>query len=321
MLGKALKVSMPLAALVIVAFGCSDDEVTVGPAPSGLIATAVNSAPIVDGAMDAVWSSAPEHKVVAGADINYQNGYGPLTVSMRAATFNNMLYIYAEWTDPSASEDIRKKMWSNNGSTWVKGPGDEDRFFIMFDAGDNGTEGSDCATMCHQPGPDLMATTGGGHVDVWHWKSARTNPGGCADDKWWDGTGRGSDAKNGSMYADNIENVGGVDRPMFMHSTGTAYTGDFLFEADKVAFDPNLDWTGKKIPFYVIDPSATGSRWDVKATGVYSAGKWTLELARAFNTGNVDDVVLGVGVIEITVAITDNSGGTHSGSAPFDLRF
>lgn len=321
MLTKALIVSIPLAALVIGAFGCSDDDTTLAPTPTGLIATAVTTAPIVDGSMDAVWSSAAEYKVIVGADMNYQNGYGLLTVSMRAVTFNNMLYIYAEWADPSGSEDIRKKMWSNNGSTWVKGSGDEDRFFVMFNAGDNGTEGADCATMCHKPSADLMATTGGGHVDVWHWKAARTNPGGCADDKWWDGTGRGSDAKNSSLYTDNIESVGGVDRPMYMHSTGLAYTGNFLFEADKVVFDPNLNWTGKTIPFYVIDPSASGSRWDVAASGVYSAGKWTLELARAFNTGNSDDVVLGSGVIEVTIAITDNSGGTHSGSAPFDLRF
>jgi hypothetical protein len=28
-----------------------------------------------------------------------------------------------------------------------------------------------------------LYTTGGGHVDVWHWKAHRTGPVGCVDDK------------------------------------------------------------------------------------------------------------------------------------------
>lgn len=92
-------------------------------------------------------------------------------------------------------------------------------------------------------------------------------------------------------------------------------------EADKVAFDDQLDWEGSTIPFYVSNPGALGSRWDVAAKGVYSNGTWTLEMCRSLNTGNSDDVVLGNGTVEVTIAVTDNSGGNHSGSAPFDIKF
>ena len=64
--------------------------------------------------------------------------------------------------------------------------------------------GGDCATMCHIP---EMYTTGGGHVDVWHWKAVRSAPLGCADDKWWSGEGRGSDSKTVSAYSDNKQTL------------------------------------------------------------------------------------------------------------------
>ncbi len=60
----------------------------------------------------------------------------------------------------------------------------EDKFFILFDAGDNGTEKANCATMCHATD---MTTTGGGHVDVWNWKSTTTAPARLADDEWMSG--------------------------------------------------------------------------------------------------------------------------------------
>lgn len=291
------------------------------PASELAVGTAA-SAPVIDGTIDGVWSSATPILITAGQNPGYQAAFGLVNVTMRALSFNNTLYMLAQWTDPNGVENINKKRWGFDAGTWTPGSEDEDRFFVMFDAGDNGTEKADCASMCHQPSSGLMGTTGGGHVDVWHWKAARTNPGNRVDDKWWDGTGRGSDAKVNSLYTDNTQDIGGgVFKPMYMHSTGPAYTGDFLFDADKVAFDSTLDWTGASIPYYVINPAATGSRWDVSAKGVYAGGVWTLEMSRPFNTGNPDDVVLGVGSVQISVAITDNSGGNHSGTVPFILNF
>jgi Ethylbenzene dehydrogenase/Cytochrome c554 and c-prime len=280
------------------------------------------SAPIIDGSIDGIWSGASPTIVKAGLNPGFAVSFGQVDVTMRSIVSNNILYLLAEWTDPSATKSVNKKRWSFSSGQWAAGSEDEDRFYVMFDAGDNGDEKATCATMCHKPVSDNMGTTGGGHVDVWHWKAARTNPGNHADDKWWDSTGRGSDSKTSSMYSNNRQDIGGgVLIPKYMHTSGTAYTGDFLFAEDTVAFDSLLDWTGKTLPYYYIDSTASGSRWDVMAKGVYSSGKWTLELARPLNTGNVDDVVLGSGQTQVTIAITDNSGHEHSGSVPFNLVF
>ena len=72
---------------------------------------------------------------------------------------------------------------------------------------------------------------------------------------------------------------------------------------------------------YWLNENADGSRADVMAYSNYSNGTWTVEFKRALNTGNADDVVFGSGDIEVTMAITDDAGGDHSGSAPFDMKF
>lgn len=308
--------------LAFVMVGCGDDDTTTGPTTAGLQVSAAASAPTVDGTIDAVWSNATAYNVTVGSNATNANAFGSIPVMMKAVTFNNRLYMLAQWDDASTTESVSKKKWAFSGGTWSKAAQDEDRFFVMFDVGNNGTEGANCATMCHQPSAGSMATTGGGNVDVWHWKAARTNPAGVVDDKWWSAAGRGSDAKTGSAYTDNMQLVGSTEYPSMMHATlTTSYTGDFLFNADATAFDSTLDWTGATIPYYTIDPTATGSRWEVSAKGVYNAGTWTLEMSRALNTGNADDVVLGTGSVSITIAVTDNSGGDHSGSAPFNLIF
>lgn len=316
-----------LAKIIVLAglvAGCSDDETPTTPdqQPSGLQVTAAATAPVIDGTIETVWSNATAYNITVGSSTTNANVFGPVQVMLKAMTNNNRLYLLAQWQDPSATETVGKKKWQFSGGTWSKSSEDEDRFYVMFDVGNNGTEGANCATMCHQPSAGLMATTGGGNVDVWHWKAARTNPVGRADDKWWDGTGRGSDAKTGSAYSDNLQVVSMVEYPKYMHASDTtAYTGDFLFTADTAAFDSLLDWTGASIPFYFLDSSASGSRWEVEAKGVFSGGTWTLEMSRALNTGNNDDVVLGTGSIKMSIAITDNSGGNHSGIAPFNLLF
>lgn len=319
---RIIQLLLPVVLIMALSMSCSDDDPPTGPAnPTGLLVTAVSQAPVIDGTIDAVWSNAKSFDVVVGADVTHQNYFGQQTIMMKAVSHNNILYILARWDDPSGTESIMKKQWGYNGTSWTKSSQDEDRFFLMFDAGNNGTEGANCATMCHKPSSGMMATTGGGQVDVWHWKAARTNPGGALDDKWWDGAGRGSDAKNSSLYLDNVQIVNNVEMPKYMHTSGPSYTGKFLFVEDTVSFNASMNWTGMSLPFYCIDSSATGSRWEVKAKGVYSNGTWTLEMKRAFNTGNSDDVVLASGKVEVTIAITDNSGGDHSGSGTFDIIF
>ncbi len=287
--------------------------------PAGFVASLTSSAPVLDGdGSDGAWNRATPYLVTVGESLAYANNFGTFDVMLKALYDSENIYILATWNDPSQTESVHHKRWSFDGTGWNRG-GSEDRIFFMFDPGDNGTEGADCATMCHQPTPGKMGTTGGGHVDVWHWKAGRTAAAGFADDKWWDETGRHSDSKISSPTRANINAAG--DGPEWMHPDGPAYAGDFLFEDTIVPFDSTLDWTGKSIPGHILGGPADGSRWDIRAGSTYQNGVWTVELQRALDTGNPDDVVLGTGDVQLSIAVTDNSGPSHSGAPPFILKF
>lgn len=291
-----------------------------------LQSVAVTTGPTLDGAGDdAAWDSAQEFVVTAGASASYTNAFGQVDVSLKSVHTSTDVYVLASWTDPSATENANRKEWSYAADAWSRASTNEDRLYFMFDGGDNGTEGANCATMCHQPSAGSMATTGGGHVDVWHWKGSRTNPIGLADDKWWDGTGRGSDSKTISAYKDNITPSGNF--PLYagpkdangriIIAAGGSTADLTLFDSTDVALQANT------YPGEYLNANAYGSgesRHDVETVGVYSGGVWTVEFKRALDTGHTDDVVFAAGdTTKFSMAITDNSGGSHSGAGVLDL--
>ncbi|MFQ6675096.1 MAG: ethylbenzene dehydrogenase-related protein [Fidelibacterota bacterium] len=311
-----------LAAVVLFLGACErekeEEQVT------SLISSSVSTPPVLDGnSTDAAWDRADEFVITVGSSASHANAFGEVDVSLRSVHTATDVYILASWQDPSLTENVDKKLWSYESGEWTQS-GNEDRLFLMFDAGDNGSEGADCATMCHV-GEGAMYTTGGGHVDVWHWKAHRTNPIGLADDKWWDGTGRGSDAKTISAYKDNA--TGSGNYPAY---AGPITDGHFIIiaegasTADLEVFDStDVTLQANTYPGYYLNANATNSgesRHDVKAAGKYVNGEWTVELKRALDTGHDDDVVFQVGsTTQFSIAITDNSGGSHSGAGVFDF--
>jgi len=76
---------------------------------------------------------------------------------------------------------------------------------------------------------------------------------------------------------------------------------------------------GDTLPGYVhIIPR--GSRADVQAKGQYAGGQWTVETCRLLDTGNGDDARFEAGLnTRFSIAVTDNSGGTHNGANVVDL--
>ena len=267
-----------------------------------LTASATATAPVIDGVIDAAWDGATATTTLKGVELKslYDD--------------NNNIYFLAQWEDghnlkngtAGPTESIDKNLWTNDGASWSKS-GNEDRFAFMWDAGD--AFGASCGNMCHSDGSHA---TSDGNADVWHWKAARSNPLGLADDKWWSSGGRGSDAKTVGAYNDNI-NVAG-DGPMY---SGPITDGSFIIipqggtTADlETAIDPANTYPG-----YFLDANAAGSRWDVKTVGVFDAGtgKWTVEFQRAMNTGNADDVVFTHDSnIDFSTATFDNTGGGHA---------
>ena len=145
-----------------------------------------------------------------------------------------------------------------------------------------------------------MGTNNPGEVvDVWHWKAARTEASGHAEDKHWvdlteadEIVYEGEDvlktrlADAGSGFASG--NSDG-DLPKFMDNSAPGANADFLFDGATVAFDPNADWSdGDTIPGYTLT-TGTDSRADVITKATYSNGTWVVEFQRKLVTDNPDD--------------------------------
>ncbi len=222
--------------------------------------------------------------------------------------------------------------------------GGEDALMIIFDAGDNGDEKADCASMCHAVAYG-MATTGGGHVDAWCWKSAKIAPAHLAEDQWWGGTGNFLDPPASinpqRPYEANWSDL--FDRPIWMHEDDTTFKGPYLYVEDAIEFDgnPYIGWdsaSGYKMPGHLIDTniyslSSRDDRWNVLAASDYDSISvphyWTVVLSRTLAPASSSDVDLqDLDSIQISLAVSsDHTYGEdpqfrdHSGAVPFYIIF
>lgn len=329
---KAIISSLLLITLVLFSGACDKDDDGDKDITS-LVSVSVSSGPTLDGSgNDAVWDEADAFVIPLGVSADYSKAFGEFDITLKSVHTSSDVYILASWTDPSGTESVDKNQLTYSNGAWSKS-GNEDRLFFMFDGGDNGTEGANCATMCHVGDGFMRVSTSGGHVDVWHWKAHRTNPIGLTDDKWWndgsgsDGDGRSSDSKTISAYKDNKTASGNF--PLY---AGPITDGSFIISqvgkaggfSDLELFDStDVNLQSNSYPGYFLDATAYGSgesRHDVESGGKYSNGVWTVEFKRALNTGHDDDAAFAVGsTTKFSIAVTDNSGGDHSGAGVFNF--
>ncbi len=272
--------------------------------PSASTIVAKKGTPTIDGKDgDAAWGQASE----VSLSLPVQKGGGPSKATVKAAYDENNIYFLVKWQDPTATENIHKKMWSYNAAdkTWTQS-GNEDRVYFLFNI--NATDfDTGCAVYCHVGNPDWdvthdsrMGTNNPGEsIDVWHWKAARTNPIGYADDKHWVDLTEADEivyegetvlktrlADSGSGFDSGNSEAG---LPKYMHKNDPGANVDFLFEADTIAFDPNANWSdGDTIPGYIAK-QGSDSRADVITKATYSGGTWVLEFKRSLITHNPDD--------------------------------
>ncbi len=244
-------------------------------------------------------------------------------LTVQAMVDAEYLYVLSKWTDATTTHSIAKNQWSFDGTTWSSSS-DEDRVGIVWDMGQNGTDGANCLTMCH--GTEMKTNVG--KVDVWHWKAARTNPLGFLDDKWWDTAGRHGDAGTG---IDSRNSDDGSGLPSFMASTDPNASVDILLgnlaalngfdpfgvtpgTADTaVAFDAGATFdTGATIPGRILS-LPTGNRASVHSAGKYDNGVWTVEFKRLLSSDTDDFTVVSEGSVDFTTEVFDNEGSGHPG--------
>jgi hypothetical protein len=180
-----------------------------------------------------------------------------------------------------------------------------------------------CAVTCHVP--QGSATAKGGKFgtasaaekgDLWHWKAARSDPAGFADDTWLtqisdQAGGRMSDAGKGGDKRNVTEDK---FKPLYMKSPNKAL-GKYgvLLAADAVEIrDYSLFKPGDTIT-YRLPVAPEGSVADIKALSRHADGRWTLMLSRGLDTGHDDDVAFNPQrKYSFAMAVFDDSGDENS---------
>lgn len=163
-------------------------------------------------------------------------GIGPIDVTMRAAYTNTDLYILLNWHDKTGSNDLNRRRWLYNVKDLFPPNGfidgfnetvpvqdgwsvnlNDDKFGLMFavDNPDNvTTDGTNniglpagttftqkgCGVACHAA---LDMAPPNGRVDLWHWKTSRSNPQGLVNDQYG---GAGDPRKTDPGTATEIRN-------------------------------------------------------------------------------------------------------------------
>jgi len=178
-------------------------------------------------------------------------------------------------------------------------------------------------------------------LDLWHWRAARSNPVGYADDQFIT-AGRLSDSGRGA-YATNWDGDKKQPRMMF----DPAKSGGFkalkwddvaggkipqdgvhaLKEDISVPFDPNAGWNeGDTIPRRLLR-SPQASRADIAVAGVakWAGGYWEVTLRRKMNTEKPleDKIIRDGGAYQAAFAIHRQATGGrwHYVSLPISVGF
>jgi hypothetical protein len=181
----------------------------------------------------------------------------PFNVTLKAAYNDSSIYLYLKWSDPTKTESVMKGWWSFDGAKWSKSGDDEDRVGILWPITESkGFASVGCKALCHvaPKNPEdvtfLMHAASGEKFDEWHWKAARTNIVGYADDSWmdhatkdpsqpkWDEAAHHSDLGEATY----ISNEGGPNSgPKYVFNGRASFdrSGRFLAQSDAVEITGN----------------------------------------------------------------------------------
>ena len=243
------------------------------------------------------------------------------TVNTQAVYTGEGIYFRFNWND--ATKSVTKGAWKYDGQKWAHQKGNEDRISLLFEIeriNKFATKG--CAVVCHVPvgktakDGKFGTTSAAEKGDLWHWKAARSDPAGFADDTWLtqisekkggrkSDAGKGGDKKN--MTADK-------SKPMFMPAPGKKLAAnEVLMVAHAVEIK---DYTGFKAGdtlTYRMPKMPQGSRADIKAISLHAGGRWTVILFRPLDTGHDDDVAFNTRKkYNFAMALFDDSGDEDS---------
>ena len=255
----------------------------------------VTQMPAIDGISDdSAWGQTPSLTVsiyeVVGKDKGKEN-----FVTMKAVYNQTHVCILAEWPDETKDNTHKSWIWDVEKKMYTKGKDLEDVFSVAFPI-----EGRFTGNML-SPVECIW--------DVWYWKSARTNPSGYAMDKHHVHTFRQPKGKAKQFPATNNRKIW-IARPADKGDSPTGHKKKpRAFEGDRVDQYP--------------PSNPTESQADVIAKGIWSGGKWTLEMRRKMNTGYEDDANLSMKKsYDMAIAVFDHEEhAKHNSSKVIKMRF
>jgi hypothetical protein len=250
------------------------------------------------------WSKAAPLRINLAGGIGFDGGRTQVT--FRAMHDGRELFVSAQWTDPIENRSYMP--WKKTAGGWqhlMTNVNDEsvhyeDKFGLIFPSQPGWQfERFGCAAYCHVGGGRAYGYKGSDRmVDVWHWKSTRSDPVDQVDDKYWSeldfwakDIGRHGDPKDGGGYKKNFS--GDKPHPDFLPDGPAAVKQGIIFTERAVEYTPQA---AAKIPAGTIVPgivaaAARGDRGDVRCQSRYRDGRWQLFIRRKLDTGSRYDVL------------------------------
>jgi len=341
---------LALAAAATLLSGCVTRE---GPAaaadPTLLVAAKVAMPPVLDGnPNDAAWAAAKAIKVELSGGMNFANGKGETSATLKAVYSGDMVYFLVQYADPTNS--IRRGPFQKQADgSWkkLKDPNDkggddnvyyEDKWAMIWNINNSivNFDKKGCAVACHigegKPYGNKYLGSEGQLGDIWHMKGMRTAPLGKLDDQYLDHTRY--DAKNSPNAGRKNEPGGpeykGLDlvngKPPFMNRDarpGNAGGLFYMVDGTQVAFDDSKFKAGDEVASFLIY-ALKGDRGDVNVANRWVNGVHTSEVSRKLVTGSKFDVQFSDlnAAYGFGFAAFDNAQVQHAtGDDPLYLRF
>ena len=269
---------------------------------------------------DAVWQTVKAIQVPFEGKEKFEGKKA--TVTTKAVYTKDSIYFLFKWDDPTLS--VTKGAWKYDGQKWTSIKSNEDRISLLFEINRiNKYATKGCTVVCHVPkgapnakdgkfGTSSAAEKG----DLWHWKAARSDPAGFADDTWVTVIsekkgGRKSDAGSGGDKKNRTEDK---SKPMYKLAPGKKLgKHGVLLAADAVEITDYSVFQAGDMVTYRMPKKAEGSRGDIKADSRYGYDGWTVMLHRKLDTGNEDDVAFNPRKkYSFTMPLFDDSGDEDS---------
>lgn len=266
-----------------------------------------------------------DSKLVNGVGFDF----GVTDVTLKALYNDEYIFMKIQWKDDVYNRTHRP--WVKTETGWMHlNPGgsdekiyNEDKFAIMFPINtDTEFRRYGCAVYCHnnkQFAHGHHWTAKDNPVDMWHWKSVRTDPMGNVDDKYWAGAEEFSteEARHGDPgsggYANNL--VKGVSHPIMLPSTLDANLFGAVLESKAEIYTKTV---AAKFPIGSVVSGAIifegeGDRADIKCYSSYEDNMWTLRIMRKLDTGSEYDVIFKPGqAYDFALAAFDHNAMWHA---------